>query len=467
MKKLFTALALMAGVASATAQEVVFDLTTQSAFNQCTQTSLRYDHDSYQVWQFSTYSGVYMYNWNVSSGYYDDYLVTPDLEFEVGSIYSVQFKPSMYNYNDDGLGNLKIWLGQGDDLTTYKELKTIENIPYSAPSAVDEVKFAVPEAGNYRIAFEGYKYSLKLANAKVMKYGPSAEPAVPEDFAVVADPEGALKVEVSFTMPGTTLTGQALDAPVYNLYRGVQKIKNGVAATPGEKVVYTENRGEAGMVNYSLEIVSGENVSEKISAEAYVGLDTATPPTDVKMVLEDGKFLVTWVAPAEGVHGAPLLPSKLTYTVTRILDGEETVVAKDMAGTSFADDFEVAGLHKLKYSVSAKYASQAKATAAVESDEMTIGSVDLPFADSFAGATMNPNWENKRTMGNYDTEMYYWQAVAESKQAVDNAKPFDEDGGMGFYNSYNIQKNNGCRLATPPMAFHEGDNPVFSFARYQ
>lgn len=66
-------------------ETVVFDLTTRDAFNQCTQKSIKYDHSDFDAWNYNNFGDYpYMYNYDLTDGYYNDYLTTPDLELKAG-----------------------------------------------------------------------------------------------------------------------------------------------------------------------------------------------------------------------------------------------------------------------------------------------------------------------------------------------------------------------------------------------
>lgn len=466
MKKIITSflMAILAIGAWAADPEVVFDLTTQTNFDKCTQykDGSRYTSSYSKPWSFSTYYGPY--DGVYSRGVYA--LATPEIEFEV-SEYSIKFNPYIYSssYNDGTVIN--ILLGQGDDLKDYQNIGRVTPGENSSSAPEVEVKFVVETAGSYMIAFETSPYGVYLYKTKVYKYGESSEPRVPTDFKVLPDSDGGLSASISFTMPDKTLTGQDLVSATYTLYKGDEKIKDKELAELGKQVLVNDEVYEEGYYTYYLEIESNDLVSKKLEARTWVGPETATAPTEVKIELKEGKYLVNWKAPEVGVHGAALQPSKLTYKVTRFLGEDETVIADGLTGeTSIEDEFEFTGLHKLKYTVCAKYGDSEEFTEAEECKAITIGFIELPFADSFAGATLNPNWEQEvfTSVQNYGAN-FYWQAKENCTQPT--AEPYDNDGGLLFYNSYNVQANNSCRISTPPVGYNASDNPVLSFARFQ
>lgn len=475
MKKLLSAVILAVAASPSFAAEgtgePVFDFLSSDSFGQCTQTSVRFDHADCPAWSFSSYTGyLTMSNYDITANYYDDFLVSPDLALETGCQYVVTYKPTLYSSLDEGNANIDLLLGQGDDVETYTTLKVVKNVPYEGygddPIETHEVKFTVPATGDYRVAFRGYPSRLYLKTANITSLGSSAEPMAAQNLKVTPDAGGALNVTVTFDVPTTTITGQPLTDVTYNLYRGVQKIKNAVAVTPGETVTYSEKRGEAGVVTYGVEIVCGENISQKMTAQSYIGPETPEAPADVTLSVSGAAYTVSWTAPSLGTHGVELLPDNLSYDVTRILDGTATTVAEGLKACSFTEEVIPAGLQTLRYSVTAKYGATApKVSAAAECAPIRIGSVTLPVSESFAGAQFNPLWDNEIVTQGSNVG-YPWKALEKVDTRMIATEAYDHDGGLGYYNSYNIQRNNSARLVTPPISFAAGDKPVISFAMY-
>ena len=453
-----------APLAASGAEEVVLDLTTSTALSQCSHQSLRYDRDS-NPWTINYSGAIQLYSYNITDGYYDDYLLTPDLDLLAGNEYAVTFKPSVYSSLKENVGNISVLIGQGDDLEAYTLLGEFKELPYGFNVPGREASF-VPEAdGKYRFAFRAWPCAVKLTDTKVVNRGQSPVPKGVDDLTAAPDPDGALNVTVSFTIPSTTLTGQPLADVKYNFFRGVQKIRSEVSARPGEKVTVPETRGESGMVVYAVEILAGDQTSGKVSVETYVGPETPGAPADVALTMTDGQFVVSWSAPAKGTHGVTLDPSRLSYTVTRVLDGERIVVAQKTTATSFSEQLTPDGLQNLSYSVTASYGTAAKVSDPAECAPMRIGSLELPFADSFAGAVLSPLWTNEIVSGS-DYPNYYWQTVAEATTSKVKTQPFDADSGLLIYKSYNCQNGSVARLSTPPLAFASGMKPVLNFAMY-
>ncbi|MDE6206429.1 MAG: hypothetical protein K2M55_01305 [Muribaculaceae bacterium] len=472
MKKIVTSLLLAAATLGAWAVdgEFVTELTTQTMFNQSTKYSAIEGQQS--AWTFSSYSGLYMYKYGQYS--YDDYLITPVLPLEAGNAYTMTLLPGCYMSSSVNLSTLEMYVGTGDDVSTYKKIGTYSSLPMTYDADSREATFVIDQPGEYRVAFRGYGKDVQVKDVKIYNLGASMVPQTPKDFTLTPDADGNKEVTVTFTMPSTTETGLALDSTTYSLYRGGTKLKDKVAAAPGSKVTVVDNNiPESGVTVYYLEIACGDEVSKRISASTYVGIDDATAPANVKVEYVDGKYVVTWDAPTTGVNGTTLDPAKVTYTISRYVDDEERYLTGDLKGvTTYTDEYASDDLHQLKYGVTARYSTRKKESAVTFSDAITIGSIHLPFTDSFADATMDSRWENY--VVDYlpltpPQQMYFWQPRDKGSinRGTATYDPYDEDGGLLFFNFFDVQRGNSTRLATPPVSYAAGDSPVLTFARFQ
>ncbi|MGN0223080.1 MAG: choice-of-anchor J domain-containing protein, partial [Muribaculaceae bacterium] len=205
---------------------------------------------------------------------------------------------------------------------------------------------------------------------------------------------------------------------------------------------------------YSVVVKNGDDVSSAVSASVYVGLDTPTAPTNLVATTAGHTVTLTWDAPATGVNGNMLDPATLTYTVTRIQGEESTVVATDLAATEFSETLDFTGLITVKYTVTATLGTNT-GDAATSADIM-MGSVELPLADSFAGAKFADFWTSEIVNGTYN-----WEVASSSSSP--SGTPVDADGGLAVYKSYSARKNESARLMTPPIDHATASNPVVEY----
>ena len=466
MKHFYATLLAFASMfaASVSAQdlEVVLDLMDRTVFDQCTQTSIKYDHSDYTAWTFNNYGKYpYMYNYNITKPYYSDYLVTPEVELKAGTLYKLETAPAAYNSSEKS--KLSIGVGQGDNVETYTVLAAYENITYSSQNnaEVKSIEFNVPADGNYKLYFLGEEYPLYLYKTRLYNAGSSNVPAAVKDLTLLPAADGSASVTVGFTIPEVSISGAPISGEVkYKIYRGESdELIKSDRGNAGDYISYVDNTVTEGTVTYSVEIEYEGELSAKASASTFVGKETPEAVTDLALSKTDNKFTITWNAPEKGIHGAYLDATALTYIVKRYVDDQETVVADALAETSFVDTYSSDELQAVYYTVEAVL--NGMASEAVSTKSITLGYLTLPFADSFAGASFGKVWTAEAVKGTFNWVAVETNPYPNQKPAV--TKAYDNDGGFAFYNSWNSLKGNSARLASAPLKYVAGTSPVVEF----
>ena len=137
-----------------------------------------------------------------------------------------------------------------------------------------------------------------------------------------------------------------------------------------------------------------------------------------------------------------------------LLGDEEQTVADGIAETSFTETLPNNGLKTLSYKVVVSL--NGNSSEAVESNKVKIGRLDLPFADSFAGGELSENWETEIVSGTYN-----WTIGSTANYPT--TEPFDADGGLIYYPSFNAQAGQTARLITVPLSRESANSPVLQF----
>lgn len=459
---------------------VVFDFMDRDSFNLCEEYSAQYSaHNGYRMWSYNAeYVGwsyttpayLSLYSSSVTDGYYDDCLISPELELKKGELYEVVTAPacSTYGYTTDVYVNF----GQGEKtaVADFKQIGAFKDVPYvyygdGGTIAPRSSIFTVDADGKYRVAIRVVGRKANLFNTRVLSHGATTIPEAVADFSVVPAFNGNSTVALSFTMPSFTLTGQPLSGSMtYNIYRNGEIVATASAA-PGEKVSVSDSGMAKGYLTYSLEIISGEHTSDKIDVQTYVGTETPTAVTDLKLGGKGGEFMLTWNAPVYGTHGVALDRSKLKYKVDRVVKGVRQTLADSQTETSFADDFASEEITDLYYEITAIYGFENSVPA--KSNTVKVGWINLPFADSFAGAVLNPlKWEAAIINGSHNWEAAdHFDADKPTESPV--IYPYDGDGGMAYYNFYSAMNNHSARLMTMPLSKASSSAPVIDFYLYR
>ena len=147
MKQIVTTFAIGAVLASALplsaqTETMMFDLRKNESYERCSQTCLKYDRydpdydttDEAWTWR-SSYPAMNYYG--ITNGYYDDYLVTPDLDLEEGTLYCIHLSPAAESAYVTQQPGLVVWLGQGNNVASYTELKAYDGIVNSTQSEAE------------------------------------------------------------------------------------------------------------------------------------------------------------------------------------------------------------------------------------------------------------------------------------------------------------------------------------------
>lgn len=452
-------------VAAQDSPEPIFKVTTKAEFDQCTYSVYDYDRDE-PAWSWYSYGGGYMRLWYYTSysPYVKDYITTPDLALEAGSMYKVELTPLSYTSGTSNAATIELLLGQGDDPRNFSSLAEYTNLPYiGTPNAshLKSCEFAVAADGNYRISILGKSKFAKVYNFQVFKLGPSACPAAPADFTVTPDASGATNATVTFTLPSSTITGQALSGELsYSIKREGTEVNPGTGA-PGAAVSWTDAAAPEGVVKYSVEVSQGEETADAVETTVFIGIETPAAVGNPAFTSEGDVHTVTWEAPA-GIHGMSLDPASLVYTVSRVLDGTATELGTVTGATTYTDTYTPSRPVKLQYSITATNVSKVSEPALTES--VKVGHIDLPFADSFAGASFGGAWDVERagTIDNYAWKPFEKFQVGRYGSSAD-ILPVDEDGGLVGFESYNANASNQSRLVTAPISRSSSIAPAVEF----
>lgn len=466
------------------AENVVYenDFSSRDLFN--TMTCVNADnssHSSQGFWNYNAYgakNALIQVMYDYSSGLAtpcDDYLVTPAIQLTAGHLYTIRYNSGGYEYTKRLDYSLKSMLSPadapepstGDDFGVYQTLIDSPSMEYG----VTETNFAEPEhifttdfvpetSGAYRLAFHAYNGGVAVDNIKVIDCGNDNTPLAVTGFTVVPGADAAMTATLSCTLPDMSATGVELTGTLsVRITRTIaddvrEYVVEGLA--PGASFTWEDTDEPAGNVVYTLQVVNGDEASESVSATVYVGPDTPRPVTGLSLTRADGVNTVSWVAPVSGLNGSTNL--SLTYEVARIVNGEATVVAVALEETEFSEAFESAELASVSYTVTSVNYGKVRGES-VATQSLMLGSMSLPFEDSFANLTLDTDlW----TIDSSSTA-FKWSPATSCRSAN---SPYDGDGGFLYYNSYNASRNYWSRLITPPLNLASVGNPMLSFAFY-
>lgn len=292
-----------------------------------------------------------------------------DMEDFVGySISQISFFPA-----DEAEFTLKIWQGSGlptevfsqevdnyvinqeniFDLVTPVLIDTSQELwigyhvsiqSFSFPAGVDSGPAIVGKGD--MIFFDGAWASMAeefglnfnwMINAFVEPLSEPDAPAAPLNFQAIADENGMLSVDLSWTNPTETFDGQPLTSlESISVFRGETLIHTISDPEIGATETFTDTEIDLdGLFVYSVvgENENGAGPSSRVSV--FAGQDVPAAPSNITLEAQNGDGFLTWAAPDTGLNGGFTDPTLTSYTVTRLPDS--AVVASNITQTSFLD----------------------------------------------------------------------------------------------------------------------------------
>lgn len=229
-------------------------------------------------------------NWDFTEGKKEDnWLISPALAVDQAGSYAIDTKVWAN-------GKLEVLLGTDPaDLTSFSVVTTFEDtsFPYdSDPSVRNYVDIDQP--GTYYLAFRACSEEGTYMGHRVYYVGMKeilVTPAIVTDLTAVADQTDQLSVNLSWTYPWLTSTGETLDLNAIvkaELYRGDELIETFNYPRPGSFWA-TEDTGitEPGVYSYSI-VVYGTNGPDTdntpmVASAGYVGKPMIDFPCNISL----------------------------------------------------------------------------------------------------------------------------------------------------------------------------------------
>lgn len=193
---------------------------------------------------------------------------------------------------------------------------------------------------------------------------------------------GSLEGNILFDIPSTTFDDQPASGSVnYSVTVSGQDPVTGTSAY-GQTVSVPFTAAASGMLSVEVVISNETGNSPVAKHEAYVGFGVPSNPTGASLTYENGVMTLSWDAVTTVADGKGYLGT-VTYNVVRKTGGEILTVAEGIEETSYSEAAEEPseGLAGYTYEVTAYNGSMASAGSATAS--LTIGSLPLPYTNSF------------------------------------------------------------------------------------
>lgn len=417
--------------------------------------------------------------------YYEDldaWIFTPPFNLKSGKNYAISFDTWGKSVSADRNINIEVSLAEGTENDNVTSAIGDATVSYS-DTRNNIYYFSVNEDGSYNIAFHATfngsptnstQYYAYLDNLKIEEVVET--PLAPENVVAIPDADGAKQVKLSWTNPVNNVTGAPLSGNLskIEIYRNEDDapavtLQDEQYLEVGKEISYLDilpdTMQEDGYVTYTIKPYLGENTKDFATITTWLGIDTPVALNEVTLSGKNGAFKVTWDA-AKGEHGTTLDPEKVKFEITRLVNGESELLTSEATGNEYTDNYSSEELASLSYEVAVILRdSKSEAT---QSNTLKIGSISLPFADSFAGPQgpqIDDNkWETEITKGSYN-----WTAASGIGSTTSSltSPTADNDNGCAYYNYNQSQPNNGARLITMPISKSSSTSPVVDFYLYR
>lgn len=264
---------------------------------------------------------------NCSQGFVakDDWLILPPMKLEGGCIYKFSFETRTGLF----AGEEKIEAKVGNAPTA--EGMSVEVIPVTVVTGRNAVRiegqFTPAANGTYYFGIHAltpkggnWVYADNITVSRGIK---ATAPAAPEAL-VIPDPDGEKKITVTGTAPSKTVNGQSLsDITRMDVFSNRRLLKTVTGIAPGGSFNIEAVADTIGEQTVSVMAYNESGAGESLDTMVYVGINKPTEVTDIKIVETSvhGRVTASWTPPALDVTGKPLNPSKVTYSITDVTDG--------------------------------------------------------------------------------------------------------------------------------------------------
>lgn len=195
--------------------------------------------------------------------------------------------------------------------------------------------FNVPENGEYYLALHMTSKSSAGAqywdNFKLIEQ--SMDTPAKGQISATADPNGLHKATVTYTVPSTSIRGNAIsDVSKVELYRDGGIIKTWENQTAGTTLTYTDQLAQPGLHRYGGMSYNSHGAGANVEFDLKVGNEIAEATYKYKAIYTaDGKVKIQWPA-NEGVTTYKVVAPgnrELTGTATASEDGETMTLTDD------------------------------------------------------------------------------------------------------------------------------------------
>lgn len=324
----------------------------------------------------------------------EDWLISPEFRLEAGNLYEVSFRMTPGTFNK--AESLKAYMGTGTDAASMTDLliSIDEVVRDDSADITYRVEYTPSDSGTYRIGFLGCSQPdrgrIDLDDVTIVLKQSQPAPGIPTDLSIEPSADDPHKITLSFRAPTVDSKGEWLESIAgIRIRRGDTLLAEIEAPRPGSQLQYTDTEAPDGLNTYSVAAYTGKE-GEAAMGSVYTGTDIPTSPSALRADYDGSRILLSWQAPAEGIHNGAFDPAALEYTVT--LEGQEEPVATLSGVTEYEYSIDpVSPQHIYNFSVAATSAAGSSEVAAFP--RVAAGkALDAPLNEGFDKGSENLLW---------------------------------------------------------------------------
>lgn len=425
-------------------------------------------NDDNKRWEYSSGNKAMRISYN-SDLAMDDWLITPAFQLQAGRSYKFSLDAAMTSFGPEQLEVFAGTAPAADAMT----------IPVIAKSKVSSDsfttysgEFTAPAAGEFYIGVHGCsdpdKLYLTVKNFVLVAGVSETSPAAVGAFSVIPDPTAALKVNISFSLPATTVGGSSLTSPLSAGIYCDGNLLTTLSGNPGVSLSYTHENAPAGNHTYMAVASMGDDRGVETETTVFVG---ARKPASVTGLtareVSDGIVELTWDVPKDE-DGNDINPERITYKVVQnvpfqgsLFTEEDIEGADNLTETTFTHRAVEAGGEQIFTSYGVYAITDGGRSKAVKLPLFPVGkAVAVPYNESFAGGEYSSLMRS---------ETVAYTQIATSWDNYTDASGIgitSQDGDNGFAVMAGMKANDCARLYTGKIDLTDTTQPVLSFYVY-
>lgn len=341
------------------------------------------------------------YMWNVSDGRArvhsgssgaDDWMITRPLRLRAGSRYALSLRAAASAYASERIEVKGGLSPRPDSLTDV----LVAPVDITGADYVRIAAWLLPQTDcDYYVGVHGCSpegYELYVDDVAVASPVTAGSASAPGALTLEPAPYGALSATLSLTAPSLRVDGAPLSSidRVEVLYAD-SVVHTFTAPAPGASLTCGVAVPAFGVHEFTAVAHNEAGAGIPASVSGYVGINRPAAPGNLRVgeTANPGEVTLRWQAPAADVEGRPLLPSQIKYIVVEIVNGQQLLLARDIADTLYTLQAVAPGAPQQFKTYGVIAATEAGNGQGVAGAPVVVGApYQAPWVESFAGGAL-------------------------------------------------------------------------------